>query len=913
MMYKSVLVLLLFAFLTTTGLPTQSIENEEDFQVEQPVKEATVEYESEKADDTSLTQSDAGAAVEAEPGKEDEIELTQSETESPVEVEPDKGEQVSLEQSDDEPPAEAEPDTKEEIELKQNEDEPPVEAEPGTQEDIEAKQTADEPTVEVEPDKEEQVSLNQSDDEPPVVEEPDKEEEVSLKQSDDELPMEADPRTKEESELKQSEGKPPMEAMPGAEEEIELKQSEDEPPVEAEPGSEEEVSLKQSDDEPPVLAEPAEEEEEEEFLYEPLEYRPYSEEELAREDEVSQELSKPEPPVNVEPTSEAGDAFEHSDPEPVNEPPALEENEISTEQSEGEPSADVESAEEDGFSNSQSETLQPINVESDEEHLFKQSESAPLIGTEIVENEGVAITHHEIHPVVELEPGPAIEEAKTSSLEVEEHKEPSNAESESSENLVDNIMVEPRPDVPVNLITDVNQPAYFESEDIYNESRGEIGTVDAPTEDENRKIDVVDQEITFDTENETPREPIEATDVSEPEYTTSSSHENTLEEPDLNKPHESSTPVYEPEIVPEVAYTTGPERSQGNVPHDYGRGDRPLIYTPEPVFREEYQPRPKPYEPTTSSYERRMSQIDEYRREEERRKRMYESQNIYRRPDLRERDNTWPRETHTESMEGCGFDYLGRKVNCSSTNTFMPIEMRDHHQGARQYIPPPENFELPEEASEDALEDEMAMRRANPVYLSMSRWPVRNVNHLGHYPRHPACRLSPKWGVGPEELSAWFYSQADGRCLWFAYAGHGGNANRFYSRASCDSLCVFDQDDLCLNVRCGYPGSRCILRGDDRCKAYAKSRGKDLDLECPPDQPVCRARRALIAPEYDAHLVPGECMEEVDAGGCLVKSPQIRYHYDSRSNTCRSFYFHGCGGNNNRFESMQECMNHCAL
>ncbi|KAM3183955.1 hypothetical protein ACTXT7_009324 [Hymenolepis weldensis] len=65
--------------------------------------------------------------------------------------------------------------------------------------------------------------------------------------------------------------------------------------------------------------------------------------------------------------------------------------------------------------------------------------------------------------------------------------------------------------------------------------------------------------------------------------------------------------------------------------------------------------------------------------------------------------------------------------------------------------------------------------------------------------------------------------------------------------------------------------------------------------------------------EYDTSMVPRECKEGVDAGGCLVKNPLIRYYYDERSNTCRAFYFHGCGGNNNRFESMQECMNHCAL
>ena len=97
----------------------------------------------------------------------------------------------------------------------------------------------------------------------------------------------------------------------------------------------------------------------------------------------------------------------------------------------------------------------------------------------------------------------------------------------------------------------------------------------------------------------------------------------------------------------------------------------------------------------------------------------------------------------------------------------------------------------------EAEAERSAFLRANPVQLTASRWAVRDISRMGAYPHHPACRQPAQWGIGPEELSAWFYSQSDGRCLWFAYAGHGGNANRFYSRANCETLCVYDQSDLC--------------------------------------------------------------------------------------------------------------------
>ncbi|KAM3183957.1 hypothetical protein ACTXT7_009326 [Hymenolepis weldensis] len=258
----------------------------------------------------------------------------------------------------------------------------------------------------------------------------------------------------------------------------------------------------------------------------------------------------------------------------------------------------------------------------------------------------------------------------------------------------------------------------------------------------------------------------------------------------------------------------------------------------------------KPQDTTTNSYHNRMNQVDEYWREEERRKKMYESQNIYRRDSGGERLDNWAE---------CTLDSMGRPINCparspgSWSSNEDPISMQAPPQPIPPVYPPPAVNEFTsnsagDKESAEAEAERIAFQKANRVQLSVPRWPTRDMDRLGFYPRHPACRLPPKWGVGPEERSAWFYSFTDGRCLWFSYAGHGGNANRFYSRANCESLCVFDHSDLCQNAQCGYPGSRCMLRGDERCKEYAKNRGKDLEIECPPDQPVCRARRAIIPP-----------------------------------------------------------------
>ena len=143
-------------------------------------------------------------------------------------------------------------------------------------------------------------------------------------------------------------------------------------------------------------------------------------------------------------------------------------------------------------------------------------------------------------------------------------------------------------------------------------------------------------------------------------------------------------------------------------------------------------------------------------------------------------------------------------MNCvakseTTRNTIDPMAIQAP-QSDFLLTPPTNESSATSKVEAEVAEAEMersAFLRANPIHLTVPRWAVRNMDLLGPYPRHPACSLPSQWGIGPEERSAWFYSVPDGRCLWFSYAGHGGNANRFYSRSNCETLCVYDQTDLC--------------------------------------------------------------------------------------------------------------------
>ncbi len=51
------------------------------------------------------------------------------------------------------------------------------------------------------------------------------------------------------------------------------------------------------------------------------------------------------------------------------------------------------------------------------------------------------------------------------------------------------------------------------------------------------------------------------------------------------------------------------------------------------------------------------------------------------------------------------------------------------------------------------------------------------------------------------------------------------------------------------------------------------------------------------------------CMERPDQGPC--SESLVRYYYDATYGACNQFYYGGCLGNANRFETLEECQTYC--
>lgn len=61
----------------------------------------------------------------------------------------------------------------------------------------------------------------------------------------------------------------------------------------------------------------------------------------------------------------------------------------------------------------------------------------------------------------------------------------------------------------------------------------------------------------------------------------------------------------------------------------------------------------------------------------------------------------------------------------------------------------------------------------------------------------------------------------------------------------------------------------------------------------------------------EAPSVDPRCLLSLHQGTC--REYRIQWYYDKQANSCAQFWYGGCGGNDNRFETDEECKKTCVL
>ncbi|XP_064484445.1 carboxypeptidase inhibitor SmCI-like [Ornithodoros turicata] len=175
--------------------------------------------------------------------------------------------------------------------------------------------------------------------------------------------------------------------------------------------------------------------------------------------------------------------------------------------------------------------------------------------------------------------------------------------------------------------------------------------------------------------------------------------------------------------------------------------------------------------------------------------------------------------------------------------------------------------------------------------------------------RKTKCLIPPPVEFCYHPKGGYFYNYDTGRCQYYKMkCGElNGKENYFRLKSSCEAECQSTGstvlcNSLILQLQCNNPvGSYYFNSAVGRCEydpfggCANNFNSFDSLAQC---NLMCKADR-----------LSGVCRQSKDSGPC--RALDRRYYFDYGRRQCRLFYYGGCQGNANNFDSVNECERTC--
>ncbi|VDO01728.1 unnamed protein product, partial [Rodentolepis nana] len=183
------------------------------------------------------------------------------------------------------------------------------------------------------------------------------------------------------------------------------------------------------------------------------------------------------------------------------------------------------------------------------------------------------------------------------------------------------------------------------------------------------------------------------------------------------------------------------------------------------------------------------------------------------------------------------------------------------------------------------------------------------------------CNLPQDTGPCRAQLPRWAFDASKGQCVQFNYGGCRGNENNFETIQECEAACggsgTMDTSQCHLPLETG------------KCRGYFKKWGFDASSgQCiqfiyggcggnsnnfetkEACEQQCRASIPMPLGENDnLNAIDSVCKLMKDPGPC--RGSISRWAFDSERRECTEFFYGGCQGNGNNFETRDACEAKC--